>query len=160
MAKNSTGRKIKNKNQLNSWHFYETCAAGIVSCVFWHDNCFSNNGGPMNIEQLTMKLIVESGTAKSKDMEAIESARNGEIQEAQRLHAESGKALTAAHEIQTDLIQEEADGAESSASMILVHAQDHLMSAMLVHDFAQEFINLYGKIGDIEKNRTAGGNLV
>ena len=109
----------------------------------------------MNIEQLTMKLIVESGTAKSKDMEAIESARNGDIQDAQRLYSESDKALTAAHEIQTDLIQEEADGAESTASMILVHAQDHLMSAMLVHDFAQEFINLYERVERIEKQ---GGN--
>jgi cellobiose PTS system EIIA component len=127
------------------------------SSVFWHDNCFSKNGGPMNIEQLTMKLIVESGTAKSKDMEAIESARNGDIQEAQRLHAEADKSLTAAHEIQTDLIQEEADGAASTASMILVHAQDHLMSAILVHDFAQEFINLYERVERIEKQ---GGKLI
>lgn len=113
----------------------------------------SEYGGLMNIEQLTMKLIVESGTARSKDMEAIESARAGDIREAQRLHTEADKSLTVAHEIQTGLIQEESDGAESSASMILVHGQDHLMGAMLVHDFAQEFINLYERIGKIEKEQ-------
>lgn len=118
------------------------------------------SGGLMNIEQLTMKLIVESGTAKSKAMEAIASARTGNIQEAQRLHAESGKALTAAHKIQTDLIQEESDGAESSASMLLVHAQDHLMGAMLVHDFAQEFINLYEAIGKIGKDKDQEEKLI
>ena len=114
----------------------------------------------MNIEQLTMKLIVESGTAKSKNMEAIESARTGNISEAHRLHTEADKSLTAAHEIQTDLIQEESDGAESNATMLLVHAQDHLMGAMLVHDFAQEFIYLYERLENIEKNKTSGGNFV
>ena len=44
---------------------------------------------------------------------------------------ECAKALTAAHEFQTSLIQETLNGEEeSAASLIMVHGQDHLMDAM------------------------------
>jgi cellobiose PTS system EIIA component len=101
----------------------------------------------MNREQQTMKLVVESGNARSLAMEAINSAKSGNIQEARRLYGESEKALTEAHKIQTDILQDESDGAEGTPSMLMMHAQDHLMSAILLHDLSLEFIDLYERIG-------------
>ncbi len=100
----------------------------------------------MDIEKMAMKLIVESGNAKSKTMEAIAVAKSGNIAGARETFRLSEQALTAAHKIQTDLIQEESDGALGTPTLLLIHAQDHLMGTILVHDLALEFIDLYERL--------------
>jgi cellobiose PTS system EIIA component len=101
----------------------------------------------MEIERMVMKLIVASGNAKSKAMEAISAAREGDYARARAAHGESVVELQAAHETQTDLIQEESDGKMEAPSMLFIHAQDHLMGAMLVSELALEFIELYERTG-------------
>lgn len=54
--------------------------------------------------------------------------------------------ISAAHRIQTDLIQEEARGNHAEISLLLVHAQDHLMNAITVKELAEEFITLHKRI--------------
>lgn len=54
--------------------------------------------------------------------------------------------MTAAHRFQTEIIQEEADGNIKNISVLLVHAQDHLMNAITIIDMAREFVDLYEKI--------------
>jgi PTS system cellobiose-specific IIA component len=102
----------------------------------------------VDLERIVMKLIVESGNAKSKSMEAIMSAKAGDIEKARDLYRESGTALAAAHEIQTDLIQDESDGKLGTPTMLFIHAQDHLMGAILAHDLALEIIDLYERMGE------------
>ncbi|MBF0442789.1 MAG: PTS lactose/cellobiose transporter subunit IIA, partial [Oligoflexales bacterium] len=53
------------------------------------------------------------------------------------------KELAEAHKIQTYLIQREAKGEKHEINILLVHAQDHLMSAILSRDLAEEMIALY-----------------
>ena len=100
----------------------------------------------MNIEEISMQLLVNSGDAKSQAMEAIESAKSGNISEARNQIDKAGKFLTAAHRFQTEIIQEEADGNIKNISVLLVHAQDHLMNAITIIDMAREFVDLYEKI--------------
>ena len=100
----------------------------------------------MNIEEISMQLLVNSGDAKSQAMEAIESAKSGNISEARNQIDKAGKFLTAAHCFQTEIIQEEADGNIKNISVLLVHAQDHLMNAITIIDMAREFVDLYEKI--------------
>ncbi|QTM00079.1 PTS lactose/cellobiose transporter subunit IIA [Iocasia frigidifontis] len=100
----------------------------------------------MDIEKLAMQLIVNSGEAKSKTMEAISYAKKGNIASAKKLLEEAGEFLTKAHEFQSDIIQDEAEGKLKDISILLVHAQDHLMNAVIVIDLAREFIDLYEKI--------------
>ena len=54
--------------------------------------------------------------------------------------------ISAAHRIQTDLIQEEARGNHAEISLLLVHAQDHLMNAITVKELAEEFITLHKRV--------------
>ena len=58
------------------------------------------------MEQVVINLIVNSGSARSSAIEAIQYAKAGDM----------------------------------------VHAQDHLMTSLVVIDLAQEFIDLYEKI--------------
>lgn len=100
----------------------------------------------MNMETVTMQLIVNSGDARSKAMEAIICAKTGNFTEAAGRLEEANKSLAKAHEFQTDLIQEEAEGKVEKVSILMAHAQDHLMNAITVVDMANEFVDLYAKI--------------
>ena len=54
--------------------------------------------------------------------------------------------LRKAHEVQTELLQREASGKKQPPTMLLVHAQDHLMTALTVKELAQEMIELYRRL--------------
>ena len=58
----------------------------------------------------------------------------------------ASEEISAAHRIQTDLIQEEARGNHTEISLLLVHAQDHLMNAITVKELAEEFITLHKRV--------------
>ncbi len=97
----------------------------------------------MDLETMVFTIIAHSGDARSSSMEAIGHARNGEFDKAAACLDEANKKLLLVHSEQTKLIQAEAQGQETKLSLLLVHAQDHLMGAMTVRDLAGEFIELY-----------------
>lgn len=79
-------------------------------------------------------------------MEAIALAKTKDMSGAQRALAQAGEELSKAHHHQTALIQKEVSGEKTEISMLLIHAQDHLMNAMTVRDLANEFVELYGHV--------------
>jgi PTS system cellobiose-specific IIA component len=100
----------------------------------------------MNYEEKIMQLIVNGGNAKSKSIEAIHIAREGKNDEARALLEMASVDLAKAHEIQMEFIEEEANGHAQEVTILMVHAQDHLMNAITVKDLAAEFIDLYEKV--------------
>lgn len=113
-------------------------------------HCCEESEGEADVtEEITMQLIVNSGDARSKAMEAIASAKAGKIEEAREKLKEAGEFLTKAHKFQTDLIQEEADGNIKKVTLLTAHAQDHLMNAITVLDMAHEFVDLYERISKL-----------
>ena len=100
----------------------------------------------MEIELIVMKIITHSGNAKSDAMEAIQAAKAAKTNEAHELIAKAEQELLAAHRVQTDLIQQEARGEKADISLLLIHAQDHLMNAITFKDLAKEFVALYEEI--------------
>ncbi|EHR37233.1 PTS lactose/cellobiose transporter subunit IIA [Facklamia languida] len=98
------------------------------------------------INQVAMVLIANSGDARSKFMEAIALAKNRYFDQAQDKFDEGKASLRLAHQAQTDLLTQEAGGERVALSLLLLHAQDHLMNAMTVRDFAQELIDLYQRL--------------
>lgn len=94
-------------------------------------------------DELVMSLVVEGGNARSLAMEAIQKAKAGDFEGAEALLEECGQALVEAHKSQTEMIQSEINGNRVEVRLLMVHAQDHLMDAMVVKDMAQEFVDLY-----------------
>lgn len=90
-----------------------------------------------------MSLVVEGGNARSLAMEAIQEAKKGNFAQADALLVECEQALNAAHNTQTEMIQSEIRGDHIPVMLLMVHAQDHLMDAMVVRDMAAEFVELY-----------------
>ncbi|WP_332646954.1 PTS lactose/cellobiose transporter subunit IIA [Lysinibacillus sp. 54212] len=93
-----------------------------------------------------MGLIVHSGNAKSECMEAIGLAKIGNIEDAKGKMQLANEALGEAHRSQTALLTQEARGEKVEVSMLLIHAQDHLMNSITFRDLAQEMIHLYERI--------------
>ncbi|MEG0297158.1 MAG: PTS lactose/cellobiose transporter subunit IIA [Clostridium sp.] len=98
------------------------------------------------MEEIIMNLIMHSGEARSYAMEAIDLAKNSKIDEAKELIEKASQQLGHAHHSQTTLIQNEAAGNKAEVSLLLVHAQDHLMTSMVVKDLANEIIEIYGRL--------------
>lgn len=94
----------------------------------------------MNYEQIIMQIIINGGNARSKALMAVRSARKKELDKADVLLREAKEALGLAHKVQTDLIQAETRGEKTEISLLLIHAQDHLMNAMTVIDLCVEMV--------------------
>ncbi|MBD8046086.1 MAG: PTS lactose/cellobiose transporter subunit IIA [Clostridium argentinense] len=98
------------------------------------------------MENIIFKLISYSGEAKSFSMESISHAKAGNFKEAERCLELADKSLEEAHKEQTKLIQSEARDEKVEITLLMVHAQDHLMNAITVKDLAVEFMDMYKKI--------------
>jgi len=94
-------------------------------------------------EEKIFEIILHGGNGKSLAMEAIAAARNGNFVGAREKLKEAEGALNKAHHIQTALIQTEVKGEKLGVSLLMVHAQDHLMNAITMKDLAGEMVHLY-----------------
>lgn len=99
-----------------------------------------------DLSELSFKLILHSGNARSCAMEAIALQKQGKSSDAQDKLKEAEQEFVEAHKIQTALIQQEVNGEEFDIPMLLIHAQDHLMTSMTTKDLAIEIVELHEKI--------------
>lgn len=105
----------------------------------------------MNAEQQIFTLILHSGNGRSYAMEALSYAKQSKFEKAKDCVQKAKDELVQAHHIQTELIQGEIRGEKTEISLLMVHAQDHLMNAITVKELAEEFINLYQRVELLEQ---------
>lgn len=98
------------------------------------------------MEEIIMNLIMHSGEARSYAMEAMADAKSGDIEGAREKITKASEQLTEAHHSQTALIQGEAGGNKAEFSLLLMHAQDHLMTTMTLKDIASEIVDIHEKL--------------
>lgn len=101
--------------------------------------------------QLSFQLVLHSGNARSFAMEALQEAKKKDFKEARQKIAESEAELLQAHKFQTQLIHAEAGGENFDIPIILIHAQDHLMTAMTLKDLAIEMIDMREEFLDVNR---------
>jgi len=97
----------------------------------------------IDLEEAVMEIIVNSGHARSLCFEALQAARQGSAEEAQKLLQESDTFARQAHKMQTALIEQDAGEAKQPMTLIMVHAQDHLMTSILARELSAEIVHLY-----------------
>ncbi|WP_200810780.1 PTS lactose/cellobiose transporter subunit IIA [Garciella nitratireducens] len=93
--------------------------------------------------EIAFQIILHAGNGRSDAMEAIQEAKEGNFEKADKLIKHACEELAKAHEYQTELIQDEARGKQQPVNIMLVHSQDHLMTAITVKDLAIEIVELY-----------------
>lgn len=101
---------------------------------------------PQELELITIEIVAYAGDARSKYIKALNCANNGEFEESERLIEEASELITEAHKVQTSMIQMEAAGNKVEVGFLMVHAQDHLMTVMLLRDIVKSFVNLARKV--------------
>ena len=84
-----------------------------------------------DLEETVMGLIINAGMSRSLCFEALRQA---------------AEAANAAHAVQTRLIEADEGEGKIPVTLILVHAQDHLMTAMLARELVTELIELHRKL--------------
>lgn len=102
------------------------------------------------IEQASFQIIASVGSARSNYIEAIHKAQAGDFDAAEALIKEGQEMFVAGHDAHFGLIQKEAQGEQSEFALILMHAEDQLMSAEGFGILAKEFVSVYKKIAGQE----------
>lgn len=105
----------------------------------------------MDMETTVMELIIHAGEARSCSMQALRAARGYDWQEADAQLTAASVAAKAAHKIQTALIGADEGVGKVPVNLILVHAQDHLMNAMLCRELAEEIIGLHRQLQQLKQ---------
>ena len=89
------------------------------------------------LEEIAMMIIANSGQARSDAFAALQEAKKGNFEDAEKLLKEAEESLQTAHESHRELLK--------MVSILLCHAQDHLMGSALALDLIREMIVLYQK---------------
>ena len=97
-------------------------------------------------EEVVMGLIINSGNARSLAYTALRQAKQGDFATAKTTMDQSRQALSEAHRVQTQLIESDEGEGKIKVSLVLVHAQDHLMTSMLARELVAELIELHEKL--------------
>lgn len=95
------------------------------------------------LEEAVMEIIVNAGQSRSLCFEALHAARQGNFDEANSLLREADGYSRQAHRMQTKLIEQDAGEAKQPMTLIMVHAQDHLMNSLLARELCEEILHLY-----------------
>ncbi|MCM8711532.1 PTS lactose/cellobiose transporter subunit IIA [Clostridium sp. SYSU_GA19001] len=95
------------------------------------------------MELISFQIISAVGTARSLYIEAIQEAKKGNFERAEELIKEGSEIFLQGHHAHTQLIQQEANGQVVVPTLMLMHAEDQLMSADGFKIIAEEIIEVY-----------------
>ena len=95
------------------------------------------------LEEIAMTIIANSGAARSAAFEALQQVKNKDVDDAEALLESADDSLQVAHVAHRKLLQLDAKGEVTSVSILLCHAQDHLMGSALAKDLIREMVFLY-----------------
>jgi PTS system cellobiose-specific IIA component len=100
----------------------------------------------MALEEQVMGIIINSGEARSCAYKALTLAKQGEFSQAAGKLEEARLAANLAHQVQTQLIEADMGEGKTTMTLIMVHAQDHLMTSILARELVSELIDIYKKM--------------
>lgn len=94
------------------------------------------------LEMAVMNIIINAGDCKNHAYAALNKVNEGKYDEADEELKAASEALEKAHNGQTLFIQKEANGEKVEMSVLFVHAQDHLMTAITEKNLIEQIIEL------------------
>ncbi|KQL50529.1 PTS lactose transporter subunit IIA [Heyndrickxia shackletonii] len=95
---------------------------------------------------ISMNVILHAGNARDYVFQAVDKASNGDFNQADELMKKADDEIVIAHKVQTNTLQQEAEGIEIPYSPLFGHAQDTLMTVKSEMNIMREIIKLYKKI--------------
>lgn len=104
-----------------------------------------------NLEQIIFEIIIHGGNARAKAYDALRAVQQYDFKKAEEFMKEADEEIAQAHKIQTEIIQKEAAGEKIDITVLFVHAQDHLMTAIAEKGLIENMVDLYKRIYLLEK---------
>ncbi|KAF1303772.1 PTS cellobiose transporter subunit IIA [Enterococcus saccharolyticus] len=95
------------------------------------------------LQGVAFEIILSSGDARTLIHESFAHMRANEFEKAAQKLEDANESLVNAHKAQTELLKEYANGETIVMEVIMVHAQDHLMTTMTLREVALEMLELY-----------------
>ena len=102
------------------------------------------------ISMVGFALVAYAGDARTAALRALNTAEAGDFEGAEAKLDEAQKDINEAHNQQTQLLSQEAGGAEMDVTFIMVHGQDTLMTTMLLVDQSRYMIRMLKRIKQLE----------
>ena len=105
-----------------------------------------------NMEELSMaamQIISNVGTARSSYIEAIQLAKEAKYEEAEAIIKEGDVSFAEGHDAHLQLLQKEAEG-NNVVMLLILHAEDQLMSAEGFKIIATELIDVYKRLNNLQ----------
>ena len=99
------------------------------------------------LESTIMELIINAGESKSCAMEALNAAKARKWDQVDELLEASLAASKRALKVKTALIGLDEGEGKVPVNLIMEHAQDHIMTAML----AKEMIDIHRQLVDLKR---------
>lgn len=103
-----------------------------------------------DLQEVAFEIILHSGDARTIVHEGLNLMNQGKFEEAEKKMEDANNKLLEAHKSQTKLLQDYANGDEITMEIIMVHAQDHLMTTMAIKEMAIEFLKMYKQIYELK----------
>ncbi|EAF4531683.1 PTS lactose/cellobiose transporter subunit IIA [Listeria monocytogenes] len=105
------------------------------------------------MEEVSFQMIAAIGEAKTLIMSAITLASNREYKKAKDSLKQAKEKFVVAHLAHFELIQHEANGEKIELGLLLIHAEDQLMTTSLLHEVAEQMITMYQKMYQLFEER-------
>lgn len=102
------------------------------------------------LESACFEIIATTGSAKSSYISAVQAAKSGDLGGAEKLVESGDETYLRGHEVHMKLLQREALGERPELSLILLHAEDQMMSAETFRVMAEDFIDVYRRLASAE----------
>ena len=96
-----------------------------------------------DMAMIAMEIVAYAGDARTKYLQAMDAISDKNFDKANALIKEGDDLILSAHNQQTELITKEAAGEDIEIGFLTVHAQDHLMTAMLLSDMCKRVIRMF-----------------
>ncbi|EHI99124.1 phosphotransferase system PTS lactose/cellobiose-specific IIA subunit [Clostridium sp. DL-VIII] len=94
------------------------------------------------LEMAIMNIIINAGDCKNHAYMALNLVNEGRYENAEEEIKLANDALSKAHDGQTFFLHKEANGEKIDISVLFVHAQDHLMTAVTEKNLIEQIIEL------------------
>ena len=99
-----------------------------------------------NTSQTAYSMIAAAGDAQALQFKALDDAKKADFAASQKKMEEADALLIKAHQLQTDLIKQEADGQKNDISVLLIHAQGYVNNAVLNKKLVEQIIEIYQEL--------------
>lgn len=99
------------------------------------------------LANISMMLITHVGMAKSSAMMAIQSAKEGNFEQATTHIEEASKEITEGQKYHFQALEEDAKSEDGlKMNVLFIHAEDQMLTSQMTIELAKEFVELYKRL--------------